>query len=50
MELRSLNMFQHGKASVHKTSFVKTWFAKVTTKELKWPVQSFDLNPTEHFR
>jgi hypothetical protein len=43
-------LFQHGNAPVHKVRSIQKWFVKISVEELDWPVQSPDLNPTEHLR
>lgn len=39
---------QYDNAPVQRTSFIKTWFAKIAVEEIKCPALSLDLNPTEH--
>jgi hypothetical protein len=39
-------LFQHDNAPVHKARSIQKWF-EIGMKELDWPAQSPDLNPTE---
>lgn len=42
------SLFQRDAASVHESRLEKSWFAETDVENLERPVQSPDLNPTQH--
>lgn len=41
-------LFKHDCAPVHKARSIKAWLREFCVKELDWPPESHNLNPTEH--